>query len=194
MRPIHILLFLLLFSACSPTVGLAADSSPSPAGELGAILRAGTHVIATDPAAAPQSQLLKDQPRALNTRCNMMQYTANQLEGFDVEVGKELARRLGVEPCFVTPTWSQIVAGNWGDLWNITVESMVITTDRMKKLYFTQPYVYGEAVLFVHKDNQTYHSPTDLSGKKIGVCAGCAYEFYLRGNLPIPPSRSTISP
>jgi polar amino acid transport system substrate-binding protein len=103
-----------------------------------------------------------------------------------VEVAKGIARRLGVEPCFVTPTWGQIISGNWGDLWNINVESMVITPDRMKELYFTQPYIYGEMFLYVHQDNLTIHQPADLSGKKIGVCAGCASEYYLRGTLQIP--------
>jgi polar amino acid transport system substrate-binding protein len=183
---IFTLFLLLISSACSPSIGLLASPSQSPSGQLGAVLKAGILVIATDPAAPPQSQLIKDQPRSADTRCNPTQYTANQLAGFDVEVGKELARRLGVEPCFVTPTWSQIITGSWGGLWDVTVESMVITPERMQKLYFAQPYVYGEAVVFVHQDNQTIHQPADLSGKKIGVCAGCAYESYLRGTLVIP--------
>jgi polar amino acid transport system substrate-binding protein len=93
-----------------------------------------------------------------------------------------------VEPCFVTPAWSQLIAGNWSDLWDIHVGSMVITTDRMENLYFTQPYTTGAAVLFVHSDNQTYHQPSDLNEKRIGVCTGCAYEDYLRGFLTIPGS------
>ena len=181
-----ILLIIFISAACTPAGGSPVDPSPTSSGELGAILKAGILVIATDPAAAPQSQLLKDQPRATNTRCNLTQYTANQLAGFDVEVAKEISRRLGVEPCFVTPTWSQIITGSWGDLWNVTVESMVITPERMQKLYFTQPYIYGEMVLFVHQDNQTIKQPADLTGKKIGVCAGCANESYLRGTLQIP--------
>jgi polar amino acid transport system substrate-binding protein len=177
---------LLMVSACSPVNGWLATPTQPPSGLLGTVLKAGILVIATDPAAAPQSQLLKDQPRAAETNCNPTQYTANQMAGFDVEVGKELARRLGVEPCFVTPTWSQIIAGSWGGLWDVNVESMVITPERMQKLYFTQPYVYGEAVIFVHQSNQTIRQAADLSGKKIGVCAGCAYESYLRGTLEIP--------
>jgi polar amino acid transport system substrate-binding protein len=183
---INIFFFSLLLSACAPAFGSLPTPSRPLSSQLETILKAGVIVIATDPSAPPQSQLIKNQPRAEKTHCSQTQYTANQLSGFDVEVAKELALRLGVEPCFVTPTWSQIVAGNWGDLWNVTVQSMVITPERMKKLYFTQPYIYGEAVLFVHKDNQSFHQPVDLSGKKIGVCAGCAYESYLRGTLVIP--------
>ncbi len=182
----NLLLFLLILPACTPMLGLPAAPTDSTSGLLDSIIKAGILVIATDPATPPQSQLLKDQPRLDSTRCNPTQYTANQLAGFDVEVGKEIARRLGVEPCFVTPAWTQIVAGNWGGLWDINVESMVITPDRMQKLYFTQPYVYGEAVIFVYQDNKAIQQPADLSGKKIGVCAGCAYESYLRGTLVIP--------
>lgn len=172
----------LAVCACAP----ALPTNPPPANQLEAILKSGILVIATDPSASPHSEWLKDQPRAENTRCNTTQYTANQFAGFDVEVGKDIAARLGVEPCFVTPAWSQIITGNWGDLWDITVESMVITPERMKNLYFTQPYITGEMFLFVHRDNRGVHQPADLSGKKIGVCAGCANEFFLRGTLKIP--------
>ncbi len=176
----------LWLSACSPIFGSGLVPSPTPSGELEAVLNAGVLVIATDPAASPYSEMVKDQPRPANTRCSATQFTANQFAGFDVEVAKEIARRLGVEPCFVAPAWTQVVTGYWGDLWNVAVELVVITPDRMKHLLFTQPYVSGEMFLFVYKDNQTIHQPTDLSGKKIGVCAGCANEFYLRGSLQIP--------
>jgi polar amino acid transport system substrate-binding protein len=103
-----------------------------------------------------------------------------------VEVAKELAGKLGVEPCFVTPPWSQLIAGNWGDNWDIHVGSVAITSDRMKNLYFTQPYYATPTVLIVHKENATYTAPEDLSGKRIGVCAGCTFEAYLKGTLKIP--------
>lgn len=56
----------------------------------------------------------------------------------------------------------------------------------MQALYFTPPYISGAALLFIHKDNQAYTTPADLAGKRIGVCAGCAYESYLQGTLVIP--------
>lgn len=178
---------LLGMAACIPAGGDGgAPASASPESKLDAVMQAGVLVIATDPAAPPHSELLTDQTRLNNTHCNPTQYTANQFAGFDIAVGNEIARRLEVEPCYVIPAWSQIANGNWDDLWDITVQSMVITPERMKNLYFTQPYIYGEMFAFVHQDNQTIHQPGDLSGKMIGVCAGCANEFYLRGMLEIP--------
>jgi len=177
---------ILSLAACIPQTGPAAGALSSSRDLLTAVINNGTLVIATDYDYPPQSQIKEGEARLEETRCNMTQYTANQMDGFDVDVGSEVARRLGVEPCFVTPAWSQIVGGNWGDRWDVNVGSMAITSERMEMLYFTQPYTTGAAVLFVHQDNQTFQAPGDLSGKRIGVCTGCAYESYLRHTLEIP--------
>jgi polar amino acid transport system substrate-binding protein len=177
-----------LLSSCIPVTAMQPANQDN-SGALAGILNTGILVIATDAAYPPQSQLHTDVPRKEKTRCYQTQYTANQLTGFDIDVAVEVANRLGVEPCFVTPTWSQIISGNWGDRWDVNVGSMVITVDRMQKLYFTQPYISGEAVLFVYKDNQKFKKIDDLSGQRIGVCTGCAYEAYLHGTLTIPGER-----
>ena len=182
-RWLLIFLLLLVLPGCAPAMPVTGSSSGDL---LASIQQRGTLVIAAETDFPPQSQLVEDAQRAENTRCEQTAYTANQLTGFDIDVAVEISRRLGVEPCFVTPAWSQLIAGNWAGLWDISVGSMVITPERMEKLYFTQPYTSGAAVLFVHKDNSVYKEIGDLSEKRIGVCAGCAYESYLRGNLVIP--------
>ncbi|RPH59486.1 MAG: hypothetical protein EHM81_08110, partial [Chloroflexi bacterium] len=126
------------------------------------------------------------EPRAEKTNCAPTHYTANQLKGFDVETAKEIARRMGVEACFVAPAWAQIIAGNWENNWDVDIGSMTITYGRMEALYFTQPYYATPVVFFVHKENATYTRPEDLSGKRIGVCAGCTFENYLNRTLKLP--------
>ena len=180
-----VLPLLIVLAAC------ASSSEPTPtptvsADKLAEIVARGTLIVATDPNYAPQSELKEDVARAANTRCASNQYTANQLEGFDVDVGVEIARRLGVEACFVTPAWTLIVGGSWADRWDINVGSMTITPERMEVLYFTQPYYTTPAAFFVHKNNTIFIQPSDLSGKKVGVCTGCTYEFFLSGSLAIP--------
>jgi polar amino acid transport system substrate-binding protein len=91
-----------------------------------------------------------------------------------------------VEPCFVTPPWSQLIAGSWGENWDIHAGSVAITFDRMQALYFSQPYYATPTVVLVHKDNTSYQRLEDLSGKRIGVCAGCIFEEYLNGVLKLP--------
>lgn len=169
----------LLLASCQPAAAPAND-------KLGEILARGTLIISTDPAYPPQSELVENAQRPANTKCTGDQRTAAELRGFDIDVAVEIAKRLGVEPCFVTPDWTLIVGGNWADRWDISVGSMTITPERMEKLYFTQPYYTTPAAFFVHKDNTTFTQPSDLSGKKIGACTGCTYDFFLAGTLQIP--------
>ena len=187
-RYICLILALLLLVACGP-LPATRDATPQPAGLLAAVLQRGTLVVAVEEDYAPQSELKPEATREPDTRCASNQYTASQFTGFDVDVARGVASRLGVEPCFVTPRWSQVVGGSWDGVWDVSIGSMVITPERMKVLYFAQPYTSGSAVLFVHADNETYTGPASLSGRRIGVCAGCAYEDYLRHSLEIPSQR-----
>lgn len=177
-----LLTVLMILTACAPDTAVPTLQDD----KLAEILARGTLVIATDANYSPQSKLLPDSIPASDTKCSPVQYTANQLIGFDVNVAVEIARRLGVEPCFVTPPWSQLVAGNWGDNWDIHVGSVAITFDRMKSLYFSQPYYAVPTVILVHQDNESFKVPEDLSGKRIGVCVGCTFEAYLKGTLEMP--------
>jgi polar amino acid transport system substrate-binding protein len=65
--------------------------------------------------------------------------------GFDIDVGTEIATRLGVEPEFQHQDWEIITAGSWSERWDISVGSMTITTDRKELFSFTQPYYYTPA-------------------------------------------------
>ncbi len=146
----------------------------------------GTLIVAIDPAYPPQSEIKPNGARASDTLCGVDQFTVSELRGFDVEVAAEIARRLKVEACFVTPGWMQIIRGNWGGHWDISVGSMAITPQRMKTLTFTRPYYSTTAAFFVHSDNTSISSPGDLSGKRIGTCSGCTYQLYLEGALSLP--------
>ncbi|HUI90187.1 MAG TPA: transporter substrate-binding domain-containing protein [Anaerolineales bacterium] len=153
---------------------------------LATIKARGTLVISTDPAYPPQSEIKASPVRTPGTKCTSDQKTLGEMEGFDIDVAAAIAKGLGVEPCWVTPDWTLIVAGNWAGRWDISVGSMTITPERAKALYFAQPYYTTPAAMFVYKANTTYASPADLSGKKIGVCGGCTYESFLENSLVLP--------
>jgi polar amino acid transport system substrate-binding protein len=168
-----------LLASCSKSPAAATD-------KLAEILARGTMVVSTDPAYPPQSQLVEGGKRATNTKCTSDQHTSSELTGFDIDTAVDIAKKLGVEACFVTPDWTLITAGNWSNRWDISIGSMTITPERMTKLYFTQPYYTTPAAFFVFNTNTTYAQPSDLSGKKVGACSGCTYEYYLDGSLQIP--------
>ena len=173
----------------SPSVGGAgtpttAAGNPST-DKLAQVLDRGTLVLSTDVAYPPQSFSVEGASRSSTTKCLPNQLTSPELAGYDVDVGKAVAAALGVEPCFVTPSWTEVTGGNWGDRWDVAWGSGAINADRMTRLYMTQPYYSTQQRFFVRSDS-TYQTPSDLDGKVIGACASCTHEYYLKGELQIP--------
>ncbi len=131
----------------------------------------GTLRASTDPAYPPQSFLTN----------------SGDFKGFDIDVTEEIAKRMGVEVEWMTPSWDVLTAGSWNGRWDLSVGSMTVTPERAKVLYFTPAYYYTPAAAAVHKSNTDITNlETDLDGKRIGVCGACTYEAYLDGTLDIP--------
>ena len=109
---------------------------------------------------------------------------SNEMDGFDVSVGREIASRLGVELEIITPEWTMITAGHWNGRWDISIGSMTPTADRAKVFDFPAIYYYTPASFVVHKDSKI-QTKTDLNGTVIGAPSGTTYEKYLRRDLVI---------
>jgi len=136
------------------------------AGVLEDIKSKGEIVISTDANYAPQS-FLNDK---------------GELDGFDIDVSKEVAKRMGVKVKFVTPDWDLIVAGKWGARWDLSIGSMTITSARAEVVDFSTPYYYTPAQFGVHKKNTTIKKLDDFAGKTVGLGSGTTYETYLDPN------------
>lgn len=170
------------------------DDGDEPAGaaagdpatdKLAQVLARGTLVLSTDLRYPPQSFAVKRAERAPGSACPANQLTAPEVGGYDADTGKLVAKALGVEPCFVAPSWTEITAGKWSDRWDIAFGSGAITADRMTRLWMTTPY-RAEAQRFYVHENAPFSRPSDLDGKRIGVCASCSIEAYLKGDLELP--------
>lgn len=106
----------------------------------------------------------------------------NTLTGFDVEIGKEIAKRMGVEGKALSTAWDGIIAGLLANKYELICGSMAITDKRLKSIDFTDPYYRSGAQLFV-KNGSSIKSTKDLSGKKVGVTLGTTYEQWVRKNI-----------
>jgi polar amino acid transport system substrate-binding protein len=105
--------------------------------------------------------------------------------GFDPDFALEIGKRLGVEICFVIPTWPTVTAGNWGGKWDVSIASMAITNKFSQVLTFTVPYSYDYAEVAVKKGSGI-NMLADLAGKAICVESATTYEDWLNGNLALP--------
>jgi polar amino acid transport system substrate-binding protein len=181
---------LLVAAACSSEGTSTSASTGSPAGDpltdkLAQILDRGTLVAYYEPEYPPQSVAVEGAERPADTACADDQITAAEITGFDVETTKLVAEGLGVEACFVSPSYTEVTAGNWGDRWDIAYASGSINEDRMQRLWMTQPYYAVPNYYFVATDS-VFDTASDLDGKRIGACASCSHEMYLHGELVIP--------
>jgi polar amino acid transport system substrate-binding protein len=118
----------------------------------------------------------------------------NQLTGFDVDVARAVAGKLGVTLSLATPGWETIVSGRWQGRWDICICSMSPTDERAKVLSFPVTYYSSPAVLTVHANEQHIKSVADISGKRVGIGMGSSYENYLNKALVIPGASTIVYP
>src|SRR5580704_2241604 len=167
-------------SAC----GIRSDSNSSEATPnlLAAVRQRHLLIVSTDANYAPQSYLRAD----------------GTWVGFDVDVAREVAKRLHVVPQFEDSNFDIVTAGSWHGQWDVNIDSMAVTTERKKALLFTAPYYFVPAGFVVRK-NSAIHSITQLTGSRIGVGSATTYLAYLTKQLPgdvepilvPPPARVT---
>ncbi len=91
---------------------------------------------------------------------------ANQLVGFDVEIGRAVAEKLGVKAEFLEGKWDGLIAGLDAGRYNVVINQVGITDARKAKYDFSEPYIASKAVLIVKGDDDSIKSFDDLKGKK----------------------------
>ena len=103
----------------------------------------------------------------------------NKLVGFDVEIGKEIARRLDLTPKPVTGPFNTLLAGLVGGRYDAIIGSMADTPEREKQADFSKPYYSSGAQLFVSTKSDI-QSVKDLHNAGVGVALGTTFEEYAR--------------
>ena len=89
----------------------------------------------------------------------------DELVGFDVEVGQQIAEALGVETTFVEGEWDGLLAGLDAGRYDIMINGVDITEERSDAYDFSEPYAYNRTAVIVSADNTDITSMEDLAGK-----------------------------
>ena len=90
---------------------------------------------------------------------------SDSLVGYDVEVSRAIAEKLGVEPEYVESDWDSLFAGLDAGRYDLVCNGVEVTEERAKTYDFTTPYGYIHTALAVRKDNEDIKSFEDLAGK-----------------------------
>ena len=137
-------------TAAGSTVGSAAASSQAAANDhLASLQAAGKITVALEGAWQPWSY--HDE--------------TDTLVGYDVEVSRAIAEKLGVEPEYVESDWDSLFAGLDAGRYDLVCNGVEVTEERSKTYDFTTPYGYIHTALAVKKDNDDITSFEDLNGK-----------------------------
>ena len=92
------------------------------------------------------------------------------LIGFDIDVGIEMAKALGVKPVFVDTLWPSIIPALKLDRFDLIFGGMSVTEARKKLVDFADPFMtVGQTVLLNAKHKNTVKSYRDLNDPKFVV-------------------------
>ena len=141
----------LTLAGCSSdkSASTAASGSTAAQDKLAAVKANGKLVVALEGAWQPWS--FHDE--------------SDTLVGYDVEVSRAIAEKLGVEPEYVESDWDSLFAGLDAGRFDIVCNGVEVTDERSKTYNFTTPYGYIHTALAVRKDNEDIKSFEDLKGK-----------------------------
>ena len=101
----------------------------------------------------------------------------DQLMGFDVEVARAVAAKLGVEAEIIPGEWDGLFAGMDAGRYDIVVNGVEVTAEREEKYDFADPYAYIRTALIVRGDNEDIKTFEDLKGRKTANSIASTYMY-----------------
>ena len=105
----------------------------------------------------------------------------DEIVGFDIDLAKEVANRLGVEFKAQPIDWDakemELSTGKIDCIWN----GLTITDERKEALALTKPYLNNDQVVVV-RNNSNINTLADLAGKTIGVQSGSSAQDAIKDN------------
>ncbi|MCF2622121.1 transporter substrate-binding domain-containing protein [Collinsella tanakaei] len=99
---------------------------------------------------------------------------AGDLTGYDIEVARVIAERLGVEAEFAEGEWDGLLAGLDSGRYDTMANGVSVTDEREEKYDFTEPYAYNRIVVITTGDSDIA-SMDDLAGKTTANTLGSSY-------------------
>nr|WP_325212600.1 transporter substrate-binding domain-containing protein [uncultured Oscillibacter sp.] len=152
-------------SGTSPDPGDSSTQAKTSAGLLTQIQQRGEIIVAVEGTWAPWTYHDEN----------------DQLVGYDVEIARSIAEKLGVEVNFVEGEWDGLLAGLDAGRYDIMVNGVDIDETRAEKYDFSTPYAYNRTAVMVRADNEEIRSMEDLDGKSTANTLNSTYANVAEG-------------
>lgn len=149
---LFLVMAIILAAALTACGGAKESASGASDDSLDKIKKAGKFVVGLDDTFAPMG--FRDEN--------------GQIVGFDIDLAKEAAKRMGVNVEFKPVEWDGVTMSlNNGDI-DVIWNGLTITEKRKKEIDFTKPYLSNRQIIVVKADS-TISGKADLAGKVVGV-------------------------
>lgn len=164
-------LFLLILAGCGQSADNNSDKQNDSSGSeqvntgteddsLEKIIKAGKITIGIDDAFPPLE--FRDEK--------------NNLIGYDIDLSREAAKRLGVEAEWIPTDWNGVLLALNSGKFDIVWSGLSITAERAKEIDFSPAYLNGAQMVVVKADNDTIKTVEDLKGLVVGTQLGSTSE------------------
>jgi ABC-type amino acid transport substrate-binding protein len=108
---------------------------------------------------------------------------SGEVEGFDIEMGKAVAAKLGVKPKFIEAISDNRIPFLEDGTADLILSTMTINEERVEQIEFSDPYFIARGRVLVPGDSDIT-GVTDLAGKNVCTALGSTYEANLKKQAP----------
>jgi polar amino acid transport system substrate-binding protein len=140
--------------------------------------------VAPTIATAQQLELLKPGELSAATEGTFPPFSmtdaSGKLEGLEIAVMGEIAKRLGLQYKPVILKWESMLIGLQADQYDVTSTAMDITEERQKSVTFVDGWLESGGRLIVKKDSPI-NTPADIKGKTVGVLVASTWAKLAEG-------------
>ncbi|MGQ9566447.1 MAG: transporter substrate-binding domain-containing protein [Anaerolineae bacterium] len=174
-----------LIILASVLAGCAAPAQPqaTPVPEKPTVAPATPTQAPVQPTQAPPAGEKKVLRVGLNSENVPWEFMREgELVGFEVDMLKELAKRMGVELEFITVPFSGIFTGLQAGKWDLASSSIWITEARLKEMDFADPYYDSDIAMMTRVDSPV-KSFGDMKGRVFGADTGSMNDQWLKDHL-----------
>lgn len=94
-----------------------------------------------------------------------------ELVGFDIDLLREVGRRAGFRPDFVSVPWDGIFLGLSDGRYDMIASSVTVLEERRRVMDFSRPYMVAAQYVVVHRDSP-FGTLEELRGEDVGAQIG----------------------
>lgn len=118
-----------------------------------------------------------------------------RLTGFEVELASALARELGVRAQFVQNDWSALIPSLERGTFDVAMNGVEVTAQRVGRVRFTRPYyIFGARLMARRGDARIAPTLASLRGRRVGTLANSYSYELLRGVAEVVPYEGVEEP